>query len=41
MEITLTWNIEAFSQFEDAVSFIEEDSLANSEKFKIEVSKKL
>jgi len=41
MELIIVWDIGAFKQFEDAIAFIEKDSLVNAEKFKIEVTKKL
>jgi plasmid stabilization system protein ParE len=41
MELTLVWDIGAYKQFEDAIAYIEKESLTNAENFKTEISKKL
>lgn len=41
MQLSLVWDLKAFQQFEEAISFIENDSFVNAEKFKIELLKKL
>jgi len=41
MQHILIWDIKAFQQFEEAISFIEKDSLINAGKFKTEILKKL
>ena len=39
MQLKLIWDIKAFRQFEEAILFIEKDSLINARKFKTEILK--
>lgn len=41
MKLTLVWDEEAFQQFEEAIFFIEADSVKNAEKFRVLIVKKL
>ncbi len=41
MKLTLVWNLKAFRQFEDAISYIETDSLLSPEKFETAILKKI
>lgn len=41
MSATITWNRRAITQFEDAIAYIEEDSLANAGKFKVDILNKI
>jgi plasmid stabilization system protein ParE len=41
MAAIIKWNRRALEQFEDAVSYIEDDSVSNAEKFKLDILTKI
>lgn len=38
---TIAWNRKAINQFEDAIAYIEADSISNAEKFKLDILNKI